>query len=167
MFYCRSIIAYSLSLNTIEGHVIVRSVGNHDEIGIISSRRWSKYGIVLAANSHFSLPHKLPTPMFHKHWFFSSQISNERRLYSLPLFERLSSVSLHNCKHENFSFRGHILIIIWTADIFCVIMLIAPIFLLIFTWPAISFDRFSYCDGLYNSVLLKTFSLCIRISWPA
>ena len=22
---------------------------------------------LLAANSHFSLPHKLPTPMFHKH----------------------------------------------------------------------------------------------------
>jgi hypothetical protein len=25
---------------------------------------------LLAANSHFSLSHKLPTPMFHKHWFF-------------------------------------------------------------------------------------------------
>jgi hypothetical protein len=57
---------------------------------------------------------------------FPSQISNERRPYSLRLFERLSSLSLHNCKHENFSSRGHILIIIWTAD--TVIMLIAPIF---------------------------------------
>jgi hypothetical protein len=43
---------------------------------------------------------------------FSSQISNERRLYSLRLFARLSSLSLHNCKHENFSFQGHISIII-------------------------------------------------------
>ena len=25
---------------------------------------------LLAANSHFSLSHKLPTPTFHKHWFF-------------------------------------------------------------------------------------------------
>jgi hypothetical protein len=27
------------------------------------------YVTLLAANSHFSLPHKLPTPMFHKHCF--------------------------------------------------------------------------------------------------
>jgi hypothetical protein len=43
---------------------------------------------------------------------FSSQISNERRFYSLRLFARLSSLSLHNYKHEIFSLRGHILIII-------------------------------------------------------
>jgi hypothetical protein len=40
---------------------------------------------------------------------FPSQISNERRPYSLRLFDRLSSLNLRNCKHENFSFRGHIL----------------------------------------------------------
>ena len=57
---------------------------------------------------------------------FPSQISNERRPYSLRLFDRLSSLSLHSRKHEIFSSQGHILIIIWTAD--TVIMLIAPIF---------------------------------------
>ena len=36
---------------------------------------------------------------------FPSQISNERRTYSLCPFERLSSLSLHNCKHENSPFE--------------------------------------------------------------
>ena len=85
------------------------------------------------------------------------------KLSFLETFAHLSSLSLHECKHEYFSFQGHISIIIWTANIFCVIMHIVLIFLLIFTWSAISFDRFSYFDGLYNSVLLKTFDLWIRI----
>ena len=38
---------------------------------------------------------------------FSSQISNERCLYSLRLSARLPSLSLRECEHEDFSFRGH------------------------------------------------------------
>jgi hypothetical protein len=35
---------HSLSINTTEGHVAARSIGNHDEIGSISCRRWCRYG---------------------------------------------------------------------------------------------------------------------------
>ena len=87
---------------------------------------------LLAANSHFSLSHKPPTPMFHKHWFFVAKKQYERYLHSLRLFERLSSLSLHNCKHEDFSIWGHISIIIWTTNTFCAIMNIALIFLVWF-----------------------------------
>jgi hypothetical protein len=31
MIYCRSIVAYSLFVNTKEGHIASRSVGNHNE----------------------------------------------------------------------------------------------------------------------------------------
>ena len=92
---------------------------------------------------------------------FPSQISNERRPYSLRLFDRLSSLNLHSRKHEIFSSRGHILIIIWIAG--TVIMLIAPIFY----WsshdqhyPLIGFHTSMVCN---NSLLLKIFCLWIHI----
>ena len=63
---------------------------------------------------------------------FSPQTSNERWFYSLRLSARLTSLSLHECKHEDFSIWGHISIIIWTTNTFFAIMNIALIFLVWF-----------------------------------
>ena len=101
---------------------------------------------------------------------FPSQISNERRPYSLRLFDHLSSLNLRNCKHENFSFRGHILNHYLNCRYLLYHHAYCAYLLLIFTWSALSFDRFSYFNGLQQLGFIKDifpldsyFATCLNI----
>ena len=49
-------------------------------------------------------------------------------IFILATFAHLSSLSFHDCKRENFSFRSHILITIWTVMIFLINVLTALTF---------------------------------------
>jgi hypothetical protein len=61
--------------------------------------------LVLAANSLFPIVYKLPTPMSFKHRSFVA-ISNKRHFHCLRHLHIYFSSNFHDCKRENFSFRG-------------------------------------------------------------
>ena len=101
--------------------------------------------------------------MFHEHWFFVAKFKWTMILCSAFFFAYLPSLSLHECKHEDF-FQGYISIIF---SLWLPISLVSLCILrLSFYWSL--HDRQCPLIGFHTSMgYIKTFSLWFHILWLA